>query len=525
VADVTIPVASDAAMEGQADVTELVFTPGNWNIDQTVTVSGQDDAINDDDQGYQIVLSPAASADGNFAGVNPADVSVTNLDDDTPTARDDAYSINEEGFLAVDAANGVLANDGESGGLTLSAALVDDASNGSVSLNPNGSFSYVPDADFSGSDSFTYSVSDGSDSDTATVTITVNPVNDAPVASDDAYGVVEDGSLTIPAPGVLVNDDDVDGDPLSATLVTGVDNGTLTLNADGSFTYTPDADFFGTDSFSYVANDGTLNSATATVTITVTQQLIEELTVTPLSVNFGSAVVGTTGSTRTVQVENTGEVDVSIDATSLTANDASSFAIVADACSGSTLTAGDSCSVGLEFQPQSVGVLNDARLQIDSSLADSPSFADLVGEGLADEADLAIVIQPLQNFGALNQPFAYDILVVNFGPSDAQGATVASALDERIVDVTWSCVASAGASCPATGSGDLDEVVDIPAGGDVMFTVTGTLIEGPTEQATSAATVTGPDTPPDPVEANNADEVTVRTGVYADGFEPAPSGR
>ena len=89
------------------------------------------------------------------------------------------------------------------------------------------------------------------------------------MAVDDAYGVEEDGTLSIAAPGVLANDDDVEGDPLTAILVTGTGNGTLALYADGSFTYTPGAGFNGVDSFAYTADDGDGGIATATVQITV----------------------------------------------------------------------------------------------------------------------------------------------------------------------------------------------------------------------------------------------------------------
>ena len=166
---------------------------------------------------------------------------------------------------------GVLANDTDVDGDPLSAVLVGGPSNGVLALNADGSFTYTPDPDFAGTDSFTYMANDGTvDSNVATVTITVTPVNDAPVAVDDGYSVAEDGTLTIAAAGVLANDTDVDGDLLSAVLVGGPSNGVLALNADGSFTYTPDPDFEGTDSFTYVANDGTVDSNVATVTITVT---------------------------------------------------------------------------------------------------------------------------------------------------------------------------------------------------------------------------------------------------------------
>jgi VCBS repeat-containing protein len=107
------------------------------------------------------------------------------------------------------------------------------------------------------------------ETDTATVTITVTAVNDAPVAVNDNFSVNEDMVLMVPAPGVLGNDTDVDMNALTAVLVTGVSNGMLTLNSDGSFTYTPNSNFNGTDSFTYRANDGSLDSNVATVTITV----------------------------------------------------------------------------------------------------------------------------------------------------------------------------------------------------------------------------------------------------------------
>lgn len=106
------------------------------------------------------------------------------------------------------------------------------------------------------------------DSNIATVTITVNPVNDLPVAVDDVYSVTGT-QLMVMAPGVLGNDTDVDGDMLMAMLQTDVTNGTLTLNANGSFTYVPSPGFNGVDTFIYEANDGNGGMDTATVTLNV----------------------------------------------------------------------------------------------------------------------------------------------------------------------------------------------------------------------------------------------------------------
>ncbi|HEX5879539.1 MAG TPA: FG-GAP-like repeat-containing protein [Actinomycetota bacterium] len=102
------------------------------------------------------------------------------------------------------------------------------------------------------------------------VLLNTTVTNRAPTAADDSYSTAEDTPLTVAAPGVLGNDIDPDHDPLSAVLVSGPSHGTLTLNPDGSFTYTPATNYIGGDSFTYRASDGTLASELATVTLTVT---------------------------------------------------------------------------------------------------------------------------------------------------------------------------------------------------------------------------------------------------------------
>jgi VCBS repeat-containing protein len=198
---------------------------------------------------------------------SPATVTITVLPvNDAPSGNDDVVTTAEDTPIS----GSVLANDSDVEGDPMTVALATGPSNGSLVLNPDGTFTYTPNADFSGSDVFTYTVSDGNGgTDTATVVINVTPVNDAPIASNDSYSVAEDGVLTVGGDGVLGNDSDVEGDGLTASLVSGPSNGTLTLNADGTFTYTPNANFNGTDSFTYVANDGLANSAPATVTINV----------------------------------------------------------------------------------------------------------------------------------------------------------------------------------------------------------------------------------------------------------------
>jgi VCBS repeat-containing protein len=192
----------------------------------------------------------------------------------TPIANDNAWSVDENQELNV-SVTGVLANDVDAtGGNTLSAVLVAGPSHGDLTLNANGSFTYIPVVNYCGSDCYTYKANDGTvDSNLATVNITVLPViptNNAPVAADDAYSTAEDAALTVAAPGILANDTDADSDPLTSILVTGPSHGLLTQNADGSFTYTPAANYSGPDSYTYKANDGTADSNVATVNITVT---------------------------------------------------------------------------------------------------------------------------------------------------------------------------------------------------------------------------------------------------------------
>jgi VCBS repeat-containing protein len=183
-----------------------------------------------------------------------------------PVAGDDSYTTNEGTELT----GSVLSNDSDVDGTPLTAVKVSDPAHGDLTLDNNGDFTYTPDANFFGTDSFMYKANDViADSNVATVTITVNAVNDLPLAQDDSYSTTEDTALTINAPGVLQNDSDAEGSALTAVKGSDPAHGTLTLNGDGSFTYTPAANYSGPDSFSYKANDGTADSNVATVNITV----------------------------------------------------------------------------------------------------------------------------------------------------------------------------------------------------------------------------------------------------------------
>jgi VCBS repeat-containing protein len=188
-----------------------------------------------------------------------------------PVAADDNYLFDEDSLLQVSALLGVLANDTDADGDTLTAVLVANAMHGALALASDGSFSYQPNADYCGNDGFTYRANDGqASSAVAIVSLAIACINDAPVAFGDSYQLDEDSLLEVSALlGVLANDSDVDGDALSAVLVANAMHGVLALASDGSFSYQPHVDYCGSDSFTYRAHDGQLSSSEATVSLAI----------------------------------------------------------------------------------------------------------------------------------------------------------------------------------------------------------------------------------------------------------------
>ena len=184
-----------------------------------------------------------------------------------PIAVNDTMTVKHDRTKNV-AAPGVLGNDIQIGG-GYTAVLTTDVANGTLDLNADGSYTYTPDGGYVGSDSFRYKVDGGllGLSNIARVSITVTNV--APTAGNDSYTAVTGVTLNVPAPGVLVDDADADGDSLTSILVDGGGNGSLDLNSNGSFTFKSGGSFTGARTFTYRASDGIASSSTATVTINV----------------------------------------------------------------------------------------------------------------------------------------------------------------------------------------------------------------------------------------------------------------
>ncbi|MCI0731835.1 MAG: tandem-95 repeat protein, partial [Chloroflexi bacterium] len=190
-------------------------------------------------------------------------VTVTPVND-SPVAVNDSATTAEDTAVAID----VLANDSDEEGDTLVVDSVTQPGNGTAAINPDNTITYTPDENFNGADSFTYTAGDGNGgSATATVAVAVSPVNDDPLAVDDAATTPEDTPVTV---DVLANDSDVDGDVLAVASITQPANGTAVLNLDDTITYTPTATYNGPDSLTYTISDGNGGTATATLSIVVT---------------------------------------------------------------------------------------------------------------------------------------------------------------------------------------------------------------------------------------------------------------
>ena len=262
---VTINVlANDVDVEGDPLTVTAASAPNGTvviNPDGTITYTPNANFNGTDTITYTV-------SDG-MGGVSTTTVTVTVTPvNDPPVAANDSGTINEDTTVRLP----VLANDTDLDGdqLTVTSA---SAPNGTVVINADGTISYTPNANFNGTDTITYSISDGKGgTSTAIATITILPVNDPPIVGPDTATVPEEGSVTI---NVLANDSDPEGDPLTLTAASAA-NGTVVINPDGTITYTPRKDFFGVDTITYTVSDGKGGFTTATAAVTVTVSNIQD---------------------------------------------------------------------------------------------------------------------------------------------------------------------------------------------------------------------------------------------------------
>ena len=265
-----------------------VSTPSGWNLISKRTNAGGPltqaaywkRAGSSEPTSYQWTFSSSQEAIGGitaYSGVassgDPVDVSTTNPSSDSSVGAGTTFTASS---VTTTAANDIVialygTRSGSNVNVSTPSGMVER-----YDVNANGSTARrgvaaddMEQAAVGATGPKTATGSNSATSVTHTIALRRTVPNRAPVASDDSNSINEDSTLTVAAPGVLGNDTDADGDSLSATLASGPSHGTLTLEADGSFSYTPAANYFGGDSFTYTIGDGNGGSDTATVSITV----------------------------------------------------------------------------------------------------------------------------------------------------------------------------------------------------------------------------------------------------------------
>jgi VCBS repeat-containing protein len=259
--------ANDVDVDADAVSALVSVPPAHGTValaaDGTFTYTPHTDYSGPDSFGYRAVDAAGATDAGHVT----LTVGATN---DAPTASDVTYGTTEDTPLRVPAVTGLVSTGFDADADVLTPIVVGRPALGTLTVGPDGALEYVPHPDAAGNDSFTYQLSDGTDlSPVATATVRVAPVNDLPLAAADSYRTSEDRMLLIPAQGIIANDTDADGDALVAALRVAPAHGTAVVRLDGSFVYTPHADWSGTDWFDYRVNDGTGVSQLARVTVQV----------------------------------------------------------------------------------------------------------------------------------------------------------------------------------------------------------------------------------------------------------------
>lgn len=280
--------ASVLANDSDADDATITAAKLTDPAHGTVTVAADGSFTYTPDPGYTGDDSFTYTAGDGLLSSSPATVRLRVIDPATnqaPTGTDDAVSVPHSARVT----GNVLSNDHDANGDPLYAKKLSDPQHGTLALNSDGSFTYTAAARFQGTDSFTYSASDGLlDSPPVTVTLT-GPADTAPAVTNDSYSTQPDQALD--GTSVLTNDADAESDPLTAAIASSPSHGTVSLATDGTFHYVPSAGFVGTDSFSYTADDSRLISSPATVAVSVVQPAAPAApAVTPPSPSNGSAV-------------------------------------------------------------------------------------------------------------------------------------------------------------------------------------------------------------------------------------------
>ncbi|EPS3431901.1 tandem-95 repeat protein [Vibrio alginolyticus] len=268
--DGSIRLSQEQLLSQASDVEGDALTASNLSVDGNATVTQNNDGsftiTPDADFNGDIDISFDIS-DGTNTVQATADLTVNPIND-LPVPQDQQFSVEEDGTLIFTDADLLTgATDIEGDNLTVEGVSY-DGGDGILTDNGNGTYTFAPNENFNGDVNFSFDVSDGTDTVSANIDVSVTPVDDAPVSGNLAYSVDEDGSIRLSQEQLLSQASDVEGDALTASNLSVDGNATVTQNDDGSFTITPDADFNGDIDISFDISDGT-NTVQATADLTV----------------------------------------------------------------------------------------------------------------------------------------------------------------------------------------------------------------------------------------------------------------
>ena len=338
---------------------------------------------------------------------------------------------------------------------------------------------YNPANNYNGPDSFTFKVNDGTvDSADATVSITVNAVNDPPTADAQSVTTAEDAPT-----GITLTGSDPDGDSLTYVITSNPSHGSLSGTAP-SMTYTPAADYSGPDAFSFKVNDGTVDSPDGTVSITV--GAVNDLP----TANAQSVTTG----------QNTPK------AITLTASDPEedplTYTITGNPSHGSL----SGTAPNVTYTPATNYNGSDSfTFKVNDGTTDSADAAVSITVTSPVTADLKITVSDSKTAIAAGIQDTYKITVTNSGPSSVTGATVADTFPGDLTNVTFTATQTGGASgFTASGTDNINDTVTMPSGSKIIYSAKGKVSAAATGTISNTATVTAPGGVSDPNTANNS---------------------
>lgn len=345
-----------------------------------------------------------------------------------------------------------------------------------------------------------------------------------PIAVPDAYEGYEDTPLTVTAAnGVLANDSDSGGNPLTivntgARTASGI-GGTVVLNADGSFSYASPPDANGTATFTYVVSDG-FDTATGTVTLTVDPVNDPPTFALGLNPAFAPGSTGVETVPGFAAMTGSGPPDEHDNVLAWHVRTVSDpdgvlgapVTIAVDGTLSATLTGvGGVATLAVSLQDDG-GTANGGN---DTSA--EQTFYISAGVG----ADLSIAIDGDAPFVNGGDAVGYVVTVRNAGPQLATDAQVSVALSSNLVGATWTCAPSAGATCAASGSGGILDLVDLPMGASLVYTIVATSLAVPEQPAEADASVAAPGGTIDFDPGNDSASDVITVGIFRGGFDTA----